>query len=367
MGDGTQGPTAHGKCMTETLAQKDGLIKDNWYVACLSSEVGVGKVIQRIVYDQALAIFRTQSGKVSILQDRCLHRMALLSLGEVRGEHLTCMYHGWEYNREGQVQRIPSEDPESKDQGRYCQTKIYSCEQEGAIWVWMGSGEPTTSTPPWRFPERNNPEWESYFMITDFPNEVTNLAENFMDVPHTVFVHRGWFRDEQKERKKIPTTVEVAKSRVLVTYHQEKDEFSWGARMLLNPKGAPMKHTDEFIYPNITRVDYWFGDNGFIINSQGTPVSNMNTRVYTYIAYKIPLFKKILKPVFGYYTRQVIEQDVVIMQNQARCLKLHQKPQFHSTECDELHVQIERLRFYGKTGHPLLHTYESKKEIYFWI
>ncbi len=34
-------------------------------------------------------------------------------------------------------------------------------------------------------------------MITDFPNEVTNLAENFMDVPHTVYVHRGWFRDEK--------------------------------------------------------------------------------------------------------------------------------------------------------------------------
>ncbi len=352
---------------TETLIEKDGLIKENWYVACLSHEVKSGKVIQRIVYDEPLAIFRTESGKVSILQDRCLHRMALLSMGEVRGEQLICMYHGWEYNLAGQVQRIPSEDPESKDQGRYCQKKIYSCEQDGAVWVWMGKGEPSTAAPPWRFPERENPEWESYFMITDFPNEVTNLAENFMDVPHTVYVHKGWFRDEQAARKKIPTTVEVAKGRVLVTYHQEKDEFSWGARLLLNPKGAAMKHTDEFIYPNITRVDYGFGANGFIINSQGTPVSSMQTRVYTYIAYKIPLFKKILKPVFGFYTRKVIEQDVKIMQNQARSFSLNQVQQFHSTDCDELHVQIERLRYYGKSGHELLFEYKSKKEIYFWI
>jgi len=353
--------------MTETLSQKDGLIKENWYVACLSDEVKRGSVIQRIVYDQALAIFRTQSGKVSVLQDRCLHRSALLSLGEVRGEHLTCMYHGWEYNLDGRVQRIPSEDPESKDQNRYCQKKIYSFEQDGAVWVWMGEAEPRTQTPPWRFPERDNSQWESYFMITDFPNEVTNLAENFMDVLHTVYVHKGWFRDENIQRKKIPTTVEVANARVLVTYHQQKDEFSWGAKLLLNPQGAPMLHTDEFIYPNITRVDYTFGQNGFIINSQCTPISHMKTRVYTYIAYKIPFFKKILKPVFGRYTREVIEQDVLIMQNQSKSLALNPQSQFHSTECDELHVQIERIRYYGKTGHKLLHEYTSKKEINFWI
>ena len=351
----------------ETLLERDGLIAHNWYVACLSQELVVGQVLQRVVYERALAIFRTESGKVSALPDRCMHRLALLSQGEVRGERLACMYHGWEYGCSGQVERIPSEDPQGQDGKKHCLKPIPCVEQDGAIWVWMGDGEPETATPPWRYPFANDPAWEHYFMITEFSNEVTNLAENFMDVPHTVYVHRGWFRDEQVERKKIPHTVETKNGTVLVTYLQEQDEFSWGAKLLLNPHGAPMKHTDEFIYPNLTRVDYWFGQNGFIINSQGTPVGPLKTRVYTYIAYKIPLFKKVLKPIFKFYTRQVIEQDVEIMHNQGASLKRDGTLNFRSTPCDELHVQVERLRHFGKVGNPQLKTFAVKKEINFWI
>ncbi|MFP5458852.1 MAG: Rieske 2Fe-2S domain-containing protein [Bacteriovoracia bacterium] len=351
----------------ESLRERDGLIAHNWYIACLSQELERGKVLQRIVYEKPLAIFRTESGQVSVVPDRCLHRSALLSQGEVRGERLACMYHGWEYALDGAVERIPSEDPHQQDRTKHCAKAIPCVEQDGAIWVWMGPAAPATERPPWRFPFADDPAWEHYFMITDFPNEVTNLAENFMDVPHTVYVHRGWFRDEKAQRKKIPHTVETKNGRVLVTYLQKEDEFSWGAKLLLNPHGAPMLHTDEFIYPNITRVDYTFGSNGFVINSQGTPVRHLESRVYTYIAYKIPIFKKLLKPFFGFYTRQVIEQDVEIMHTQGKALRQDDVRAFRSTPCDELHVQIERLRHYGKTGSPLLHSYTSMKEIDFWI
>lgn len=351
----------------ETLVERDGLIAHNWYIACLSQELKPSQVIQRIVYEKPLAIFRTESGNVSALLDRCLHRLALLSRGEVRGEHLACMYHGWEYNVAGEVERIPSEDPTTQGGKKHCSKAIPCVEQDGAIWVWMGPGEPQPSTPPWRFPYASDPAWEHYFMITEFPNEVTNLAENFMDVPHTVYVHRGWFRDEKKERKKIPHTVETSDGRVLVTYLQDEDEFSWGAKLLLNPQGDKMKHTDEFIYPNITRVDYWFGKNGFIINSQSTPVAPLQCRTYTYIAYKIPFFKKLLKPLFGFYTRQVIEQDVEIMHNQGSSLRFDDRLNFRSTPCDELHIQVERLRHFGKIGSSELKTFKIKKEINFWI
>ncbi len=351
----------------ESLIERDGQIAHNWYIACLSQELKPGEVIQRTVYERPLAIYRSESGKIGVLPDRCLHRLALLSRGEVRGERLACMYHGWEYSLAGKVERIPSEDPTAQDSGKHCMKPVFVCEQDGAVWVWMGPDAPRTPTPPWRFPYADDPAWEHYFMITDFPNEVVNLAENFMDVPHTVYVHRGWFRDEKTARKKIPHTVETKNGRVLVTYLQDQDEFSWGAKLLLNPQGDPMKHTDEFIYPNITRVDYWFGKNGFIINSQSTPVAPLQCRTYTYIAYKIPLFKKILKPIFGFYTRQVIEQDVEIMHNQGASLRHDDTLNFRSTPCDELHIQVERLRHFGQTGNPQLTTFAVKKEINFWI
>jgi hypothetical protein len=95
-----------------------------------------------------------------------------------------------------------------------------------------------------------------------------------MDVPHTVYVHKGWFRN--KAMKKVPMSVETKNARVLVTYKQESDKIGGFFHWLLNPKRKPMKHTDEYIYPNLTRVDYTFGeDYGFIINSQNTPVSTL--------------------------------------------------------------------------------------------
>jgi phenylpropionate dioxygenase-like ring-hydroxylating dioxygenase large terminal subunit len=350
----------------KTLLERDGKLRENWYIACLADELR-DRPLRRELYDMPLVLFRDGNQAAGALLDRCAHRAAILSEGEVRNGRLACPYHGWEYNREGKVERIPSEDPQKPIARHLCQQSFPCLEQDGVIWVWMGEAPPTAEQRPWRFPHHADPEWEHYFMITDFPNEVTNLAENFMDVPHTVYVHRGWFRDEAAERKPIPATVSTQAGRVLVTYHQEKDEFSLGARLLLNPHGAPMQHTDEYIFPNITCVRYSFNPNGFIINSQVSPVSTMNSRVYTYIAYRIPRLRKVLKPVFRFYTRQVIEQDVVIMDNQSRSFRFDPRQNFRSTECDEVHVAIERLRHWGVSADPRVFEFNEEKRIHFWI
>jgi phenylpropionate dioxygenase-like ring-hydroxylating dioxygenase large terminal subunit len=203
-------------------------------------------------------------------------------------------------------------------------------------------------------------------MVTDFNNEVTNLVENFMDVPHTVFVHKGWFRN--RSLKKVPITVETKNGGVLVTYDQKEDNIGVLIRPLLNPKNDPMEHTDHFIFPNITRVDYSFGSNyKYIINSQCTPVSKMKSRVYTYIGYKIPVIGKLLEPFIHYYTRQVIEQDVWIMDVQGRNLNPSITTNFQSTPADEPHLQIERLRNLGVAGERSVYEIEKKVETTIWI
>lgn len=348
-----------------SLRERDGNIANNWYVICLSRELG-SKPIQRTLYDTAYVVWRDEKGVAAIMPDRCLHRHTHISMGGwVTNGRVTCPYHGWQYDRDGQVAHIPSEGPDSKVERNLCLKPVPSFEQDGAIWAWMGNGEPETETPPWRFPKYEQSGWHHYYMITDFKGEVTDLAENFMDVPHTVFVHKGWFRDKKDQR--VPMTVETSNASVLCTYNQEDDEFSWAAKMLLNPKGKPMKHTDKYIYPNVTSVDYWFGDNGFIINSQCSPVGTLNSRVYTYIAYKVNMLGSMIKPIISYYTRKVINQDVNIMINQGSSLEKNQKRTYRSTPADELHIQIERLRHLGSRGDEKLNTFETIKEVEFWI
>jgi phenylpropionate dioxygenase-like ring-hydroxylating dioxygenase large terminal subunit len=179
-------------------------------------------------------------------------------------------------------------------------------------------------------------------------------------------VHAGWFRN--KAQIKVPMSIETKEGSVLVTYKQENDKIGGITNRLLNPKGVPMTHTDKFIYPNITRVDYSYNNEyGFVINSQITPISTLKSRVYTYIAYKLVSFNWIAKPFVKFYTRQVIEQDVAIMRNQGENLKLDISPRFRSTEADTVHLAIEKLRDTGKEDQQGVNLIQSSKHKEFWI
>ncbi len=357
------------------LRERDGALVDNWYIACLSSELRPGAPLPRILYDTPLALFRDGHGRAACVADRCLHRHAQLSKGTVKDGRIACPYHGWIYDARGRVVEVPSEgcarrgaslseDGHSRGGRSGASLRTFpTVEQDGAVWVWMGEGEPTSKQPPWRFPYAQEKGWHSYFMITDFDNEVTHLAENFMDVPHTVFVHAGWFRNQARMR--VPIRVETGEGRVLVTYAQANDSIGFTKRMI-NPTGEPMVHTDLFVMPNVTRVDYGFGGrNGVVISSQMSPVSTLRTRVYTWIAYRLGSFgpvAKLVKPFMRFYTRQVIEQDVDIMANQGANLARDMSCRFHHTDADEVHRAIERLRSLGAQGDARWRTIEGQVE-----
>lgn len=354
--------------MTESdLLERDGGLINNWYIACLSSEL-TNKPLECVIYDKKLVLYRNENKKAVCLLNKCLHRHSELSSGEVLEGKLVCPYHGWSYNSEGIVTSIPSEGPEMI-KGKRCQKTFPIVERDGVIWVWMGKAEDKDESKIWKFPHTDSIDskgWTHYFMVTDFNNEVTNLVENFMDVPHTVFVHSGWFRN--RSLTKVPITVETKNAGVLVTYHQKDDNIGVLIKPLLNPKNDPMVHTDHFIFPNITRVDYSFGENyKYIINSQCTPVSKMKSRVYTFIGYKLPIVGRILKPLIHFYTRQVIEQDVWIMDVQGRNLNPSLTTNFQSTPADEPHLQIERLRNLGMSGDKSVFEVENKIEAIIWI
>lgn len=323
-----------------SLAARDGALRENWYIACLSKELGAKRPLRRVIYDQPLALFRDSEGHPVCVPDRCLHRHAQISQGMVIDGCLACPYHGWTYGSDGRVVTVPSMGGE-KPPADLKLPQRPAVEQDECIWVWMGDSKPSGS-PPFRFPRFTSSRHGHYFMITDFDGEVTNLVENFLDVPHTVFVHKTWFRKAASQR--VPITVETTGDEVLVTYHQSGDKIGFSGR-ILNPRGEPMEHTDRFIMPNLTRVDYRFGTSReFIIISQCTPVSTRKSRVYTAIIYRLGAWTRPLTPFLRWYTRVVIQQDVDIMANQTANLAHDPVCRFHGTDADRHHEAIETLR-----------------------
>jgi phenylpropionate dioxygenase-like ring-hydroxylating dioxygenase large terminal subunit len=364
-----------------------GALKDVWYVACLSTELTAKTPRSRTILGTPVVLFRDSSGRPAALLDRCLHRNARLSAGATFDGKLGCPYHGWVYDETGACVEIPSLGPSQRgsllgDDGhaheglslRPCDVgrvrRFPTREQDGLVFVLMSGDEATARQPPHRVPHWNERGWTSYFMVTRFPNGVTNLVENFMDVPHTVFVHKGWFRNQR--RTQVPATVERTSTSVLVTYEQAQDELT-GAGFLLNPTGEPMVHTDHFLAPNVTRVDYlWGSRSGYVISSQVTPIGPLDSLVYTSIAYRLPfdvpgnLVARALRRFMFWYTTQVIGQDVDIMRVQREGFAAGPLS-FQSTEADLLHADIEAVRAWLREGGHGTGPGPASRRISFWI
>ncbi|MEW6431499.1 MAG: aromatic ring-hydroxylating dioxygenase subunit alpha [Myxococcota bacterium] len=366
-----------------------GALKDYWYVACLSSELLPGAPLGRTLFGTPLVLFRDARGAPAALFDRCLHRNAALSRGDVFGGKLGCPYHGWVYDASGACVEIPSLGPKQEgallDEAGHAEAglKLRPCdvgrvrrfearEQDGLVFVFMGDDASKARRPPFRVPKWGEPGWTTYFMVTRFPNGVTNLVENFMDVPHTVFVHKGWFRN--RRMKQVPATVARRNGEVLVTYEQQQDELT-GAGFLLNPTGEPMQHTDHFFAPNVTRVDYlWGARSGYVISSQVTPIGPLDSLVYTSISYRLPwdlpgnLVARGLRRFMKWYTTQVIGQDVDIMRVQREGLtRAPGALEFTSTEADLLHADIEAYRAWLRDGGEGDGPPDASRRISFWI
>ena len=129
--------------------------------------------------------------------------------------------------------------------------------------------------------------WETVRLFNVFKNNVLNCAENYIDVPHTVFVHDKIFRDALDE--KVTTKVERKNGSVRIGIFGETDNLGWFS-WFLNPK-EPIVHIDNYHMPNVTSVQYIFGKKEFWITSQCIPIDDDLTFVLIDLTYKFGFLK----------------------------------------------------------------------------
>jgi len=313
-------------------------LKDYWYIAAESRQVKKRPVAVSAL-GQRLVLFRTDDGHVAALEDRCSHRNVALSLGEVSSGCVTCPYHGWKFDAAGHCVQIPS----LGSRGRLPNHGVRAYpvrEHDGYVWVYPGESIPESS--PFRFPQYDQQGWTSFRMRTRFQASVEACLENFLDCPHTVYVHQGWFRNH--DTRELSATVRSRADSVEVEFRGEPITKSLVSRLFF-PKGKELRHTDRFLMPNISCVDYDFGpDRHFIITSQCTPLAEYETEVHTVITYSFgrigPLVRFLLEPV----CRKIIRQDVDILAAQTEQIRCFGGPHFCHAESDLLGLIIQSMR-----------------------
>lgn len=105
-----------------------------WIATGLADDLPGGVVMAGHWQETELAVWRSATGKLSAWKDRCPHRGMRLSHGFVRGEKLSCIYHGWVYGTDGACTHIPAH-PALTPPAAIKAEKFSCIEQDGVLWV----------------------------------------------------------------------------------------------------------------------------------------------------------------------------------------------------------------------------------------
>jgi nitrite reductase/ring-hydroxylating ferredoxin subunit len=120
---------------------------DNWHPVGLSHSIEAGSSAGTRLFGQELVVWRDTSGTAHVWEDRCPHRGMKLSFGFVRGDHIACLYHGWQYDRAGYCQYIPAHP--DLDVPKTFKVPVYlTKEQGGMIWTTLSENPPPLPADP---------------------------------------------------------------------------------------------------------------------------------------------------------------------------------------------------------------------------
>jgi nitrite reductase/ring-hydroxylating ferredoxin subunit len=154
------------------------------------------KPVARMIDSTPIVLWRGRDGSVAAIEDRCVHRRAPLSAGKVVDGCVQCPYHGWTYDGDGVVVRIPSLGPGVPPPTRFAATRYPVVERYGIVWLWWG--DPANADPalvpdiPFLTADGGK---EGAFGALRYSAPQDLVVENLLDLTHLDFVHGAVFGD----------------------------------------------------------------------------------------------------------------------------------------------------------------------------
>ena len=159
-----------------------------WYPMATSEELG-DKPLKVQCLGQDFVMFRDSQGQAHCLANTCTHRGGALAGGKIKGDCVECPYHGWQFDGNGQVHRIPSLGKDAKIPGR---TRIdaYPVEEKyGLIFAFLGDLPEGERPPVMEVKEWDKEGWRPTLQHYTIKGNYERSIENGLDPAHNEFVH----------------------------------------------------------------------------------------------------------------------------------------------------------------------------------
>lgn len=308
-----------------------------WLPVALSRELK-HKPIERYFNNVPVVLFRDAQKQAAILENRCPHRHAPLSLGQVKQGEIECPYHGWRFNSKGQCTSVPGLD--DFHVSRKCIVPTYqTMEYMGMIWICASHWKQEPS-----LVAVDSYSQHDVFAMSDTVHcTIAQAAENFLDACHTHFIHAGWLRNDE-HRQVVEARVEKIPFGVQACYKNESKQAGWVSKLFERDRGQSW---GRFILPGVAQIEYHSSTGlSLLISAWFTPKCDGQLYVHAQIVTPrgwLPAWVKrvILKRIFYVILKQdkdilhaVTHNQLKFRQNPAECL---------STPLDLLAPYIQQL------------------------
>jgi phenylpropionate dioxygenase-like ring-hydroxylating dioxygenase large terminal subunit len=161
-------------------------LKNCWYQAGWSEELGAGAALARTIAEVPLMFMRDGAGRPAALMDRCAHRFAPLSAGRIHDGRVTCGYHGLSFDASGQCVH----NPHGGITGAMKVASFPVVERHSALWVWLGVYELADAA---RIPDLSyidgTPPGARIFGYLPAKANYELLTDNILDLSHADYLH----------------------------------------------------------------------------------------------------------------------------------------------------------------------------------
>jgi phenylpropionate dioxygenase-like ring-hydroxylating dioxygenase large terminal subunit len=312
-------------------------LRNLWYPIAPSwmvhgTPVGLTRLSERIV------VWRGKDGAPHVLEDRCPHRGAPLSLAWNLGDRLACWYHGIEIGEDGTVLRVPAQQSCPLEGQR--PIKSYPAfERHGAIFAWFGDALHAAPGPLTLPEELTSPDWSSFLCTAQWKSHYSYAVDNVMDPMHGAYLHALSHSMGMGDKTAVMRIVPSDTGFLFEKVGQRDVNFDW---VEWGESGA---HWMRLSIPY--RKDAGPGGT-FTIVGFVTPVDERNCRVFFWRCRKVEDWQRDVWRFF-YKNRleglhwDVLEQDRLVLEGMAADARRHEFLYQHDTGMSRVRRRLKQL------------------------
>jgi phenylpropionate dioxygenase-like ring-hydroxylating dioxygenase large terminal subunit len=247
-----------------------------WYVIGTPGDFVANKPKKVTIWSKNYVVWKNIDGKYNCLDDVCSHKGASLSGGKIHNNCAVCPYHGYEFNCNGTLVKVPGLNFQSSP--IYDVSKYSIVEKNG--WVYLNTMQTNISEPEMEINIFQEEEFVKNFSVVylnmDFNCYSRILSENSLDVMHIGFVHTFGNKEQPAPTYENPPKL-VSPFHYKTSYEYESGKDSIVKKVFnINT----LKIENEFILPHTTVARVIFGDYVSTVITFALPLSENKSRLF---------------------------------------------------------------------------------------